>query len=164
MGINDDGTYTWKMALNSTAGDNAYDTGAAFAKKIEELTDGRVEVVLYGGGSLGTTSEVLEGMKFGVANVMCESIGTLATFTPMANIDATPYLFRDYDHFMETWNSDRREIEETVKVESGFMLLGGTYRGPRVVTCNSKGNEKYRGFQGLAERQIWKCIWKHGNG
>ena len=106
MGINDDGTYTWKMALNSTEGDNAYDTGAAFAKKIEELTDGRVEVVLYGGGSLGTTSEVLEGMKFGVANVMCESIGTLATFTPMANIDATPYLFRDYDHFMETWNSD----------------------------------------------------------
>ena len=103
MGINDDGTYTWKMALNSTEGDNAYDTGAAFAKKIEELTDGRVEVVLYGGGSLGTTSEVLEGMKFGVANVMCESIGTLATFTPMANIDATPYLFRDYDHFMETW-------------------------------------------------------------
>lgn len=96
MGINDDGTYTWKMALNSTEGDNAYDTGAAFAKKIEELTDGRVEVVLYGGGSLGTTSEVLEGMKFGVANVMCESIGTLATFTPMANIDATPYLFRDY--------------------------------------------------------------------
>ena len=84
MGINDDGTYTWKMALNSTEGDNAYDTGAAFAKKIEELTDGRVEVVLYGGGSLGTTSEVLEGMKFGVANVMCESIGTLATFTPMA--------------------------------------------------------------------------------
>ena len=40
MGINDDGTYTWKMALNSTEGDNAYDTGAAFAKKIEELTDG----------------------------------------------------------------------------------------------------------------------------
>ena len=139
MGINDDGTYTWKMALNSTEGDNAYDTGAAFAKKIEELTDGRVEVVLYGGGSLGTTSEVLEGMKFGVANVMCESIGTLATFTPMANIDATPYLFRDYDHFMETWNSDvGEEIKETVGEESGFKLLGGTYRVPRIVTATNE--------------------------
>lgn len=64
-------------------------------------------------------------MKFGVANVMCESIGTLATFTPMANIDATPYLFRDYDHFMETWNSDvGEEIKETVGEESGFKLLG----------------------------------------
>lgn len=39
MGINDDGTYTWKMALNSTEGDNAYDTGAAFAEK-DRGTDG----------------------------------------------------------------------------------------------------------------------------
>ena len=104
------------------------------------------EVVLYGGGSLGTTSEVLEGMKFGVANVMCESIGTLATFTPMANIDATPYLFRDYDHFMETWNSDvGEEIKETVGEESGFKrhIQRSPYRN------GNKGNEKYRGFQGL---------------
>ena len=152
MGINDDGTYTWKMALNSTAGDNAYDTGAAFAKKIEELTDGRVEVVLYGGGSLGTTSEVLEGMKFGVANVMCESIGTLATFTPMANIDATPYLFRDYDHFMETWNSDvGEEIKETVGEESGFKLLGGAYRGARIVTA-TKAMETVDDFKGFKLR------------
>ena len=152
MGINDDGTYTWKMALNSTEGDNAYDTGAAFAKKIEELTDGRVEVVLYGGGSLGTTSEVLEGMKFGVANVMCESIGTLATFTPMANIDATPYLFRDYDHFMETWNSDvGEEIKETVGEESGFKLLGGAYRGARIVTA-TKAMETVDDFKGFKLR------------
>ena len=152
MGINDDGTYTWKMALNSTAGDNAYDTGAAFAKKIEELTDGRVEVVLYGGGSLGTTSEVLEGMKFGVANVMCESIATLATFTPMANIDATPYLFREYDHFMETWNSDvGEEIKETVGEESGFKLLGGAYRGARIVTA-TKAMETVDDFKGFKLR------------
>ena len=162
MGINDDGTYTWKMALNSTEGDNAYDTGAAFAKKIEELTDGRVEVVLYGGGSLGTTSEVLEGMKFGVANVMCESIGTLATFTPMANIDATPYLFRDYDHFMETWNSDvGEEIKETVGEESGFKLLGGTYRGPVTATKEMKNIEDFKGFKLRAPNlEMYLETWK----
>lgn len=38
MGINDDGTYTWKMALNSTEGDNAYDTGAPREK--DRGTDG----------------------------------------------------------------------------------------------------------------------------
>lgn len=45
-----DGTaeYVWKMALNSSEGDNAYDMGAAFAEKIMELTDGRVQVDLYG--------------------------------------------------------------------------------------------------------------------
>lgn len=52
MGINDDGTYTWKMALNSTEGDNAYDTGAAFAKKIEELTDGRERLFFMAAAAL----------------------------------------------------------------------------------------------------------------
>lgn len=164
MGINDDGTYTWKMALNSTEGDNAYDTGAAFAKRIEELTNGRVKVVLYGGGSLGTTSEVLEGMQFGVANVMCESVGTLATFTPMANIDAAPYLFRDYDHFMKTWNSDiGTEIKETVGEETGFKLLGGTYRGPRIVTATKEMNtiDEFKGFKLRAPNlEMYLETWK----
>ena len=88
-------SYTWKMALNSTEGDNAYDTGAAFKEKIEELTNGQVTVELYGGASLGSTSEVLEGMSYGVADVMVESVGTLATFTPVANIEAAPFLIND---------------------------------------------------------------------
>ena len=40
----DEVEYRWKMALNSTEGDNAYDTGVLFAQKIKELTDGRVQV------------------------------------------------------------------------------------------------------------------------
>ena len=35
----DEVEYRWKMALNSTEGDNAYDTGVLFAQKIKELTD-----------------------------------------------------------------------------------------------------------------------------
>ena len=60
---NEDVEYRWKMALNSTEGDNAYDTGVLFAQKIKELTNGRVRVDLYGGAQLGTTAEVLEGTK-----------------------------------------------------------------------------------------------------
>ena len=71
---NEDVEYRWKMALNSTEGDNAYDTGVLFAQKVKELTNGRVRVDLYGGAQLGTTAEVLEGMYAGVADVMCESV------------------------------------------------------------------------------------------
>ncbi len=167
LGINPDGTYTWKMALNSSEGDNAYDTGALFAQKVEELTNGRVTVDLYGGGSLGTTSEVLEGMKFGVANVMVESVGTLSTFTELANIDAMPYLFRDYDHFMEVWNSELGdEIKDIVGEAAGFELIGGTYRGPRIVTATKemKNIEDFKGFKLRAPNlemylETWK--WLH---
>ena len=107
--------YRCQLALNSTECDNAYDTGVLFAQKIKELTNGRVRVDLYGGAQLGTTAEVLEGMYAGVADVMCESIGTLATFTSLANIEAMPYMFSSYDHFMNVWYSDLgQEIKDAV--------------------------------------------------
>lgn len=143
-------TYTWKMALNSTEGDNAYDTAAVFADKIKELTDGRVEVKLYGGASLGSTSEVLEGLSYGVADIICESVGTLATFTPLANIDAMPYIYSDYDHFMKVWYSDLgQEMKDKIGEASGFKLMGGTFRGPRIVTATKEMHNvsDFKGFK-----------------
>ncbi len=142
--------YTWKMALNSTEGDNAYDTGALFAQKVEELTGGKVKVQLYGGGSLGSTTEVLEGMSVGVADVLCESVGTLAPFTPLANIEAMPYMFNSYDHFMSVWYSDLgEEIKTAVGDAAGFKLMGAAYRGPRIVTSTKKMEtvEDFKGFK-----------------
>lgn len=143
-------TYEWKMALNSTAGDNAYDTGALFAEKVGELTNGQVKVTLYGGASLGSTSEVLEGMSVGVADVMVESVGTLATFTPLANVEAMPYMFNSYEHFMEVWYSDLgEEIKTAVGDAAGFKLMGAAYRGPRIVTATKemKTVEDFKGFK-----------------
>jgi len=148
--ISSEATYKWKMALNSTKGDNAYDTGAAFAEKVEELTKGKVKVELYGGASLGSTAEVLEGMSNRVADIMVESIGTLAPFTPLANIDAMPYMYTGYDHFMDVWSSDLgEEIKTEIGEASGFKLLGATYRGPRIVTSTKKMEnvEDFKGFK-----------------
>ncbi len=132
-------SYTWKMALNSTAGDNAYDTAVIFSDKVKELTDGRVTVELYGGASLGSTSEVLEGLSYGVADIICESVGTLATFTPLANIDAMPYIYSDYDHFMNVWSSDLgQEMKDKIGEASGYKLMGATFRGPRIVTSTKE--------------------------
>lgn len=143
-------SYKWKMALNSTEGDNAYDTAAVFAEKVAELTDGKVEVTLYGGGTLGTTSEVLEGMSLGIADIMVESVGTLATFSELANIDAMPYIYSGYDHFMNVWSSELGdEIKATVGDETGFKLMGATYRGPRIVTATKAMSEveDFKGFK-----------------
>ncbi|MDD5922211.1 MAG: TRAP transporter substrate-binding protein [Eubacteriales bacterium] len=142
--------YIWKMALNSTSGDNAYDMAEIFKKRIEKESGGEIEVDLYGGASLGSTTEILDGMKVGVADIMCESVGTLAPYTDLANIDAMPYIFSGYDHFNTVWNSDLgTEMKETIGKKSGFKLLGGGYRGPRIVTATKemKTIEDFKGFK-----------------
>ena len=146
----DDPEYVWKMALNSTEGDNAYDAAVIFKAEIEEATNGRVQVDLYGGASLGSTTEVLEGMSFHIADILCESVGTLAPFTPLANIDIMPYLYDSYDHFMNVWTSDLgEEIKTTVGEAAGFKLLGGAYRSPRIVTATKEMHtvEDFAGFK-----------------
>lgn len=144
--------YKWRMALNSVAGDNAYDTGAFFAEKVKELTGGRVEVQLFGGAALGSTSEVLEGMAKGVANVMVESIGTLATLDKKANIDPTPYLYSGYDHFMKVWTSPLgEEMRTAIGNTANKKLMGAAYRGPRIVTA-TKRMQKIEDFAGFKLR------------
>ena len=156
--------YVWKCALNSTEGDNAYDTAAAFKDKIEELTDGRVQVDLYGGAQLGSTTEVLEGMSVGVADIMCESVGTLSPFTPLANIDIMPYLYTGYDHFMDVWTGELgNEIKEAVGEAAGFKLVGATYRSPRIVTATKemKTVEDFAGFKLRAPNlEVYIKVWQ----
>lgn len=146
----DAAAYNWKCALNSTEGDNAYDAAVIFADKVNELSGGQVNVTLYGGASLGSTTEVLEGMSVGVADIICESVGTLAPFTPLANIDAMPYVYSGYDHFMNVWSSDLgEEMKTTIGEAAGYKLLGGAYRGARIVTATKhmENIEDFKGFK-----------------
>ena len=101
LGINPDGTYTWKMALNSSEGDNAYDTGALFAQKVEELTNGRVTVDLYGGGSLGTIGQrnidsVRLALKREGIRLMKEDVGGTVARTLLFEADTGRGIIRSY--------------------------------------------------------------------
>ena len=160
----DSASYVWKCALNSTEGDNCYDQAVIFAEKIHELTGGQVEVELYGGASLGSTSEVLEGMSAGVADIICEGLGMLSPFTELANIDAMPYIYSGYDHFMAVWSSELgNQLKQEIGDASGFKLLGGAYRGPRIVT-STKRIDTIEGFQGFKLRapnlEVYLKTWQ----
>jgi tripartite ATP-independent transporter DctP family solute receptor len=157
--------YKWKMALNGSDGDNAYDTGAVFAEKVAELTGGRVKIDLYGGGALGNTAEVFEGMSVGVADLMVESVGTLAPFNKLANIDAIPYLYSSYEHFMTVWNSDLgNEMKDAIGNPAGFKIMGRTFRGPRIVSSTYEMRE-LKDFAGFKIRvpnlDVYLKTWQH---
>ncbi len=143
-------TYKLKLNCPDTEGGLSYIIGSEFASKAAELTNGAVEITVYGGSSLGTTTEALEGMSLGVADVQVESIGTLAPFTALANIDAMPYMYSGYEHFTKVWASDLgKEILKAVGEDGNFKLMGTSYRGARVVTATyeMKTVEDFKGFK-----------------
>ena len=140
----------WIVAVNTSEGDILYEATNKFCELMKEYTGGAVECELYGGTQLGSGQELLEGMSYGVANVYAESIGTLAPFSAYANIDAVPYLYSGYDHFIKTWKSDLgAEMRDTIGNEAGFKILGGMYRGARITTAKKemKTLDDFKGFK-----------------
>ncbi len=147
---NADAEYTFKVAVNTSAGDVLYESVAKFCEELASASDGNIATELYGGSVLGSGQELLEGLSFGVAHIYAESIGTLAPFSARANIDAIPYLYSGYDHFINTWKGDLgEEMREAIGEEANFKLLGGMYRGARITTAvkEMRTVEDFKGFK-----------------
>lgn len=147
---NDDAEYTFKVAVNTSTGDVLYESVAKFCEELAAASDGNIATELYGGAVLGSGQELLEGLSFGIADIYAESIGTLAPFSEKANIDAIPYLYGGYDHFINTWKSDLgEEMREAIGEEANFKLMGGMYRGARITTATKEMRtvEDFKGFK-----------------
>ncbi len=132
--------YEMKLANPNPVGDVKDLASIKFAELADEYTNGQVKITVYSGGQLGDARSTLEGLSIGTNEIVCESIGTLDPFTSLANFDAVPYMYRDYDHYAAAFLNGElgEEVKEAVGEDGGFKLLGGMYRGARVVTTKKK--------------------------
>ena len=132
--------YVMKLANPNPVGDVKDLASIRFSELAAEYTDGRVQIDVYSGGQLGDARETLEGLKIGTNEIVCESIGTLDPFTKLANFDAVPYMYRDYEHYRAAFLEGElgEEVKEAVGQDGGFKILGGMYRGARVCTTKKK--------------------------
>lgn len=72
-----------------------------FASLVEERTNGKISIEVYGDGQLGGEVSVLEQLLIGGIDLSRFSLGTLAETMPEMAILEMPYLYRDSEHM---WN------------------------------------------------------------
>ncbi len=130
----------FKLANGSAIGDERDQSLQEFAKLVDEKSNGTMKVEVYSGGSLGTWRDTIEGLEPGIVQIVCESIGTLEAYSPTAGIDAYPYLYDSYDQYKNIMLNGEigEKLLTTVGEEGGFVLMGPSNRGARVVTSNKK--------------------------
>src|SRR5690625_2546687 len=97
----DDEVYKMKLGHANPPGDPKDVAANYFADLVNERADGRIEVEVYAGGTLGDWRELVEGLSLGQNEIVIESIGTMNAYSDFANIDAVPYIYRDFDHFTD---------------------------------------------------------------
>ncbi|USQ79173.1 TRAP transporter substrate-binding protein [Ornithinimicrobium faecis] len=104
------------------------------ADNLEKASDGKITVEIFPSSQLGSWEEMQEQMEVGSVDIVIESIGSVERYTDLAGIEGVPFLYEDADHYFETWDSDLGdEIMQAIKEDSGFLLTGAIYRGPRIL-------------------------------
>ena len=69
-----------------------------FASLVEERTNGRISIEVYGDGQLGGEVSVLEQLLIGGVDFSRFSLGTLSETMPEMALLEMPYLYRDSEH------------------------------------------------------------------
>jgi tripartite ATP-independent transporter DctP family solute receptor len=73
-----------------------------FAKKVEELSDGRIKVDVYTGGQLGDETTTIEQTQVGIVDIGRANAGPLTQFAESLGVFSFPFLFDSREHM---WNA-----------------------------------------------------------
>ncbi|WP_428938438.1 TRAP transporter substrate-binding protein [Fontivita pretiosa] len=75
------------------------------ARRVEELSNGRLRITIYHSGQLGAETDCLEQLQAGSLDITKVSTSPLESFVPEMAVFSMPYVFRDGEHFWRVLQS-----------------------------------------------------------
>ncbi|MDQ0287020.1 tripartite ATP-independent transporter DctP family solute receptor [Desulfofundulus luciae] len=101
----------------------------AFAKKVDEKSNGRIKITIYPARQLGDDKQLLEGVIAGTQDMALVSASMFAAYTPVLAGLQLPWLITDYDTEQKVLQSDvvRRMLDtlETHNMKGLAIYEGG---------------------------------------
>ena len=123
--------FTLRFAQENAASHPVGQGGEFLAERVNELTDGRVEVRLFHGGELGGAPEVISAVQLGTIEMATATMGVMESFAPEFDIMSLPFLFRGPDHVKDVLDGELGDILIEAGEAAGFKVLAMTTGGTR---------------------------------
>lgn len=112
-------------------------TSLAFKEKIEQISNGAIEVTIYPNAQMGGDRELIEGVQAGSLAITTSSPAPQANFVPSASIFDLPFAFATIEDIDKAFKDP--EFVAALNAEyqkAGFKLLGISNLGFRITTAN----------------------------
>ncbi len=109
-----------------------------FAKLVAEKTGGKVNIVVFPAGQLGSLPDMTESVRLGTQDIVLTADPIIGNTIMEFEALYLPYIFRDYEHVGRFEGSPAAKILEDILVENGMVLLGWWENGFRVITNNKR--------------------------
>jgi len=111
-----------------------YQVGAEhFAKRLRELSGGRIEAQVYPSSQLGNERELVEAIQFGTVEAAGATTALVSRFVRELDIFNLPFLFRDFNHVYRVLDSPFGEELNQAALKKGLRILGFWVGGTRSV-------------------------------
>ena len=94
-----------------------------FAKRVGELTSGKVEVVVFPNSQLYGDGEEMKALKLGNAHIAMPSFSKFTSIVPEMQLFDLPFIFRDKDHLYKVLDGDVGKILKDKVTAKGFVAL-----------------------------------------
>ncbi|UCD82106.1 MAG: TRAP transporter substrate-binding protein [Desulfobacterales bacterium] len=125
----------------------------AFAKLVDERTQGRIKINVFPNSQLGGIQEMFTQLQTGDLEMVYGGINTLGFIDggDAFEITAIPFLYRDYEHMRQALLADFfKPVSEDAEKNTGIKIMniaGDT--APRGLTANRaiRGPEDFRGLK-----------------
>ena len=161
--------FTLKLGTDSPA-KHPYNVGAKeLIKRVSELTNGRVEIKLYPGSSLGDELTMMDSLSIGDLDMTVVAVPNASQHIPKLNFFSLSFLFDDAAHYFRTIKNDvfLQKVENLILEKNlGFRSLSIFTPGNRNFYTNKGKLRTPEELKGLnirvmaapIESRIWKTV------
>ncbi|NPA50610.1 MAG: TRAP transporter substrate-binding protein [Epsilonproteobacteria bacterium] len=94
-----------------------------FAKRLEELSNGRIDVQVYPNSQLYKDSAVLKALKLNSVQMACPSFSKFTRIVPQMALFDLPFLFRDMDHVHKVQDGEVGKKLKDLVTAKGYVAL-----------------------------------------
>lgn len=123
-----------------------------FKPVVEEKSNGRIEVQIFTGNSLGGERDVVEGLRLGTIEMTAVSYGIVTNFVESMSLFSLPFLFDNNEHYYSVVDSELGMGFAKNLSEKGFVLLGYCDYGLRNILTTEKVIHSLSDLKGLKIR------------
>ena len=123
-----------------------------FADKVEERTNGRIQVRILPNGQLGSENENMEQLMAGVISMTKVSAPGLATYNESYHAFGLPYIFDDTEDFYHVMDSGQMQDFFLSSSDDGFVTLTYYTSGARSFYTKNKAIRTPDDLKGLKIR------------
>ncbi|WP_110650038.1 TRAP transporter substrate-binding protein [Salinicola peritrichatus] len=143
---------TLRLGHSATESNPRHEAALFFAKRIDALSDGDLQINVSSNAQLGDDHQMLSQIRLGSLALSISSQGALGTVIPEANMIGLPFLFSDVETAWRVMDGKVGERLSEKAQEDGIVMLGYWDNGLRQITNNVRPIEHPDDLQGLKIR------------